>query len=342
MTLLELYSANRFHEIIAHFESQPSFVVEDNPAESNVLAAAYFKSQEFEKAYKILQSLESALYTNPEFLSLFGATCRCLMLYDQARSLFLRAIDLQPDSMQLKNNYANLLIDIGDPQGAISLLRPIVQSNPNYADALQNLDRAQSLLQATTLPSPTSVSSAASSDIWDPMTLAFSTDEVLEFGRVKKNLKVSSSAKEFDSSLPTVSLDALSSDYLKLAKQAINEKNYSLALEYCTKIHSMSSPISATYSTSFDAYVALKQFHKAEISLLTSMLLSEPSCSQYLNLSSLASIRKDFKLAYLYLDKASSLDPSDPMVSKIRSNIDKLSVQKTDFNFCAEWPINVQ
>ena len=43
MDLQGLFASNRFHEIITHYESLDGFVFEDNPGESNVLAASYLR-----------------------------------------------------------------------------------------------------------------------------------------------------------------------------------------------------------------------------------------------------------------------------------------------------------
>ena len=348
MDLPGLFASNRFHEIITHYESLDGFVFEDNPGESNVLAASYFKSGSFQKAYEVLVNLESALYNDPDYLSLFGATCRRLMLLDKAKLYFMRAIELNPNSIQYKNNYSNLLIDLGEIHEAVSILEPIVLSNPNYSDALENLNRAKFLLESPSNSNNSSVSVQElqsftdTVDLWDPMLIAFSDEEVAQYGRIKDKVQLASTTNQQKVILPSIDSDTLVSEYYQLTLKAIVDKDYVMALDLCTKIHQSSTSMSLTYATSSDAYIALKRFHEAEICILTSIVLSEPNSVQYLNLSSLVSVRGDFKLAFLYLDKAAALDPSNPLLDKVRSNLNKLSSKNSVFNFLEPWSTHVK
>lgn len=353
MELVKLFKSNRFHEIISHFESLSNFNYSDNPFETNILAASYFKSGNFKKAYDLLEMLESVLFNDSEYLSLFGATCRRLMLFDKAKQYFTRAIEINPNSIYHKNNYSNLLIDLGHYQEAIDILESIIILNPDYSDAQENLNRARFALGRTTdltdLPSspvtsvsPTLDSTSTPPTFLDPLFIAFSEQEVKEFGRVKNHMKGNSTSHGSLSQQLSLSSDDSISEYLQLAKQAVADQENSQALEYCSQVYQISAPIAPIYSTCSDVYLAQKLFHQAEICILTSLLLSDPTSIQFINLSSLASLRGDLKLAHYYLDRAAALDPSNPNLEKVSSNLRLLSKKKNPFNFNNIWSFSVK
>ena len=53
----------------------------------------------------------------------------------QAKELFHEALELDLESIEIQNNYSNLLIDIGDFTTARSLLEKLLCLNPDYQDA---------------------------------------------------------------------------------------------------------------------------------------------------------------------------------------------------------------
>ena len=53
----------------------------------------------------------------------------------------------------------------------------------------------------------------------------------------------------------------------------------------------------------------------------------------YINLSSLASMRRDFKLADFYLQKAICLDSSDPTVARLKEQLESRKSSKSTSNF---------
>ena len=100
----------------------------------------------------------------------------------QAEELFARALQISPESPQIRNNQANLLIDLGRLDEAREILTRLLDEHPDYADARTNLNRlsfqnesspAQSS-QGEQLPEPVQGWSLA-----DPLLLAFSEEKWL-------------------------------------------------------------------------------------------------------------------------------------------------------------------
>ena len=118
---------------------------ETNPSPQvlNVVAACYFRLGEYHKADIVLQQAEPSLSDNPGYLSLYAANSRLLANYEKSRSLFIRALELDPTSLSVKNNYANLLIDEAELEEAETILMDILKVDPHYKDAISNLNRVR-------------------------------------------------------------------------------------------------------------------------------------------------------------------------------------------------------
>ena len=72
---------------------------------------------------------------------MYGACCRRLGKLDAAKSLLQKALSYQPDSLPVRNNYANLLIDLNHFDSAEQILNSVLDSSPEYSDAKDNLQR---------------------------------------------------------------------------------------------------------------------------------------------------------------------------------------------------------
>ena len=83
-----------------------------------------------------------SLSDNPGYLSLYAANSS-LANYEKSRSLFIRALELDPTSLSVKNNYANLLIDEAELEEAETILIDILKVDPHYKDAISNLNRVR-------------------------------------------------------------------------------------------------------------------------------------------------------------------------------------------------------
>ena len=107
---------------------------------------------------------------------------------------------------------------------------------------------------------------------------------------------------------------------MKLAQQAVSDKNFKFCLKLCSKCLDSIGPNEVIYDCAADAYIGLGKFSQAEICLLHALSLSDvPNIKYYINLISLVCIRGDFNLAFKYLERAASIDPSHEKLPEIRS-----------------------
>ena len=88
-----------------------------------------------------------------------------------------------------------------------------------------------------------------------------------------------------------------------------------------------------------DAYIGLQRFAEAEICILHSLQLGDKSFKLYLNLVSLLCIRGDFSLAQHYLELASTIDETSPLLEKYRLQIAKAqrNINSSFLRFDQEW-----
>ena len=135
--------------------------------------------------------------------------------------LFQLALSIDPNSIPIKNNFANLLIDIGQLDKAQSLLEAVLAEAPGYADAIKNKNRLEFLQQGESVQdNDTTADSLNLVDLGDPVLLAFADDEIersvkrYKFKRASLNSNVelpipdpAKSAQDFIKGLPSQYLD---------------------------------------------------------------------------------------------------------------------------------------
>lgn len=311
-----------------------------SPQLLNVIAACYFRLGEYQNADSILQQAEPSLSDNPGFLSLYAANCRLLANYEKSRSLFIRALELDPTSLPVKNNFANLLIDEGDLEQAESILVDILKVDPHYKDALSNLNRVRYKLSSLQHPSKdvstSSVMPHEGFSLVDPLLLAFADDEV-NYARKRYKLKNEPDVSRILDNLPGDNVDKTNQDKLVVARQSLSEGNFKFCLQICNSI-SPSFVNAEIYDIASDAYLNLRRFKESEICLLNSVVIGGGTPKRYLNLVTFASMRFDFSLAEYYLEKAASLDPSHPQLEAISKLIRKQKANSTSQSpFSESW-----
>ena len=164
----------------------------NDPRSAQVLAAAFFSLGQIQDALDILVDLESSLGDDDSYLSLYGAALRRVGDLEGSKSLFIRAISIAPDNPCLQNNYANLLIDLKEYDEAFDILVRVVDSNPQYVDAVSNLSRVKALQGSDNAPNKNPISLQTSNinneqidQLLDPLLLAFDSKEVKEHGRLQ-------------------------------------------------------------------------------------------------------------------------------------------------------------
>ena len=322
--LAELFAAGRYHDLIAAAQSA-QISPQTDPTGAQILAAALFSVGEFGAAAPILEELEPAFGLNPEFLSLFAANCRRLGQLQRAEDLFARALQISPESPQIRNNQANLLIDLGRLDEAREILTRLLDEQPDYADARNNLNRLSFQNQAQP-PQPSQLQQSPEPvrgwSLADPLLIAFSEEEVAESG-LRKPAKPGPEAAALLESLPDANARAMALEQLEQANKAIAEQQCAFALQLCSQVLRVLGAHAPVYDCASDAYLNLRKFHEAELCLLQAMALDAPTPKRCLNLVSFASMRGDMALAQHHLRKAASLDPSHPQLEQIRVNLTK-------------------
>lgn len=313
----------------------------DEPVLAKIVSACYFKLGEFSKAFALLESLESIYYNDVEFLSLFASTSRRLGDLTRSEVLFKRAISIDPDSISLKNNYANLLIDLHLYQEARLTLNDVLQKNPTYSDSIVNLNRLNHL-ESTNSTSTSSISAASSMptsqgfSLADPLLLAFADSEI-EFAAKRYSL---SSPKDpnVTSNMPLPDSTSSVHNQIELAYQACKNEQYDFALKLCSQALKTYGPFAEIYDCSSDIYLNLREFYQSEICLLHSIIIGGETPKRLLNLVSFSSMRNDFSLAKKYLEKAASLDPSHPQLAVITKSLHSMKPVNA-FIFQKKWPV---
>ena len=337
-----LFSQNQHSEIISLYNKH---ILDPNkdPFISRLVAASYFTVGELQEAFEILSAIESCFASDPEYLSLFGACCRRLAKFDHAQKLFKSALALNPTSLTVQNNYANLLIDLDEFDSAESILRSILEKKADYSDAAANLQRLQEKRNHlnSNVVSSGDTTTPDSFKLADPLALAFSDEEsklslnIINNNNQPKNTKI----KELAQALPELKNHQIASDQIDLAFQACKDRRFEFALQLCSEARLTLCHLPSLWECAGDAYIGLQRFLEAEVCLLHALSLGSSGCKIYANLSTLACIKKDFLLSQIYFDKAFGLDPSYPHLTQLRKQIMRGKSMKESelFQFSVSW-----
>jgi tetratricopeptide (TPR) repeat protein len=336
--LLALFRAGRHHEVLAAAQSL-GITPELQPLASQVVAASLFQLGELGQAATLLEALEAVLGNQRDYLSLYGATCRRLGLLQRSEQLLARALQLDPAAVDIRNNYANLLIDLGRDQEAREILEQLLQQQPNFQDARTNLNRLQFRQQAAAQPLKSSPGGLTAA--WlpaDPLMMAFAEEEVRLASATPAQPSPAGAA--LAATLPQPDLQAKAAEQLTLATRAVSENNPGFALQLCSQAMVGLGANAGVYVNAADAYIRSQRFREAEICLLHAVVLGGPAISHYINLVTFASMRGDLALAAHYLDQAAGIDPTHPQLAKVRANLaaSQSSSQRKAYQFLPHWP----
>ena len=316
ISLRNLFNQGRFSEIIQIAKSR-SIVPQSSPLASQILAASLFKNGDYEDSYSILSDLESTLGEQSDYLSLYAAAARRLGKLEIAESLFNRALAVSPDAVEIRNNYANLLVDLNRLNDALVVLNKILDDNPDYPDAIFNRNRVEQLIANQVSCLDTSVTSSDDPlkvDLGDPLLLAFEQDEI-DYS-VKRYFPGQQQSNFNADNIPKPDPQRVASDQLRFAELALKNGDSSSALKICSKALQTFGQQARIYDVASDAYLHLNQVSQSELCLLHAVALSGKSLKRCLNLASFAMMRKNFPLAEAYIADASALDPSSDLLAK--------------------------
>ena len=266
--LAQMFSDGRYHDLIAVARSN-DISPQSDPIAAHMLAAALFSVGEYAEAAPVLDDLEPSFGLNADFLSLYAANCRRLGLLQRAEDLFSRALKLNPNSPPIRNNYANLLIDLGRLDDARKILLELIEEVPDYTDARANLNRIAFQDHSNTAPLQDLIQSSSDVQGWslaDPLLMAFSEDEVLHSG-LRKQTKTASGAASLLGALPDADTRAMALDQLEQANRAVQEQQFAFALQLCSQALRVLGAHPPIYDCASDAYLNLRRFHEAELCL---------------------------------------------------------------------------
>lgn len=319
--LIKLFNAGNHNAVIAELIGKDSNIDSD-PHAAQIAASSLFSLGRYIDADNILKQHEGAMSHDGPYLSLCGAVSRRLGRLPEARQFFKRALDNDPHSIAIRNNYANLLIDLEDYHESKAILVSILNEQPDFSDAQQNLKRLESLTLEAAVVTEKSVNSGASA--WtpqDPLMLAFAEDEVRQAGAVNFQKNNSISSQSLISKMPEIDSFSVESDRLKLATRSIQDDNPSFALSLISKAaHELGAHVSI-YMNAADAYIRLQRFREAEILYLHVLQIGGPSLPAFLNLCTLTMMRGDMLLSRYYLNAVRDIDPSHPQLDRLASQL---------------------
>ena len=333
--------ADGLYSKIINLAEVNSITPSTDPLASKIVAASHFQLNNIEDAHSLLSELEASLSDQPDYLSLFAATCRRYGRLDQASELFERALLLEPDSREIKNNFANLLIDQRLYSRALALLDSIVDKHPQYQDAISNRARLKELIAKNSDHSKQEDHTVTQPlDLGDPLLLAFQQDEVDYSMSRYFPVEKSNTNTDFTNKLVPPSPNAVIHDQLRFAEASIKNGNPSSVFEICSKAIVEIGHHARTYEILSDAYLHINKVTQAEICLLHAVALDGKTPKRCFNLCSFSMIRKNYGLADYYLSQAALLDPSSELLDKYRRLLVK---QKQDaispFIFKSDWDV---
>tara|TARA_B100001939_G_C16898239_1_gene598624 strand:- start:314 stop:1363 length:1050 start_codon:yes stop_codon:yes gene_type:complete len=333
--LNQLFVSGRYSDIL-RIAQDNSVTPGTSPEAAKLVAAAYFCTGEHSNAFNLLVELESTFGHAADFLSLFAATCRRVGELNKAEELFKRALKISPDSPEVRNNYANLLIDLSRYDEASEILDSVLKENPSYSDALANKNRLVAVISHSQ-KSQSNTSYDEPFNLSDPLLLSFADDEV------RYSDKRYFPKRSFDN--PSINFPAVSAllvnkdlaDQFELAEKAISSHNPDMALKLCSSILNEGSQDPRVFDLLSDAYLNLNQILQAEVCLLHAVAIGGPSMKRFLNLTSFSMIKKNFLLAEYYLTQAASIDPSSEQLVHIRQMLAKQREGSKPYSYLVDW-----
>ena len=319
MDLLKIFEEGNYSQVVNQW-SNDDIPASSDPNAAYIAAAAYFRLGDLEKACGLCELIEGPFENNAEFLAMYAAILRRLNLYSRAEEIFQHALKLNPNSKEVKNNYTNLLIDQNKYDEAIAILREIIKEYPEYLDAKNNLNRAESIqAEAFNISVRTGSVKAQTKGnlLGDPLDKAFKVEEVVKCGAKVGTL--SAAVNQILSDPNEGKIQQAELEMLKLASDHIKNNQYYGALDILQKIRLRAGLYASTYKVSSDALIGLEKFKDAEIHALIAHISGEVSIANCLNLASLAAMRKDQLMAQKWINLATSIDKHNDLVVQSKS-----------------------
>jgi len=334
LDISSLLNSGQYHRIIEIYSGIKGNSAAD-PDQAFVLAVAYFKLEKYEDAFHILREISRDMVSSCQFHSLMGATCRRLGLVEQAKAHFQHGCKLEPENFDIRNNYANLLVDEGEYNEAEALLKIVLENCPNHPDARSNLERLY-LLRASHQPKAQGMWEAV-----DPLAAAF--DQQYISSSLKTSAQHRAPSKENadikEELLPKASSEDVALDQMRIVPALIGNGQHESALQLISAAQKSFKQISPeVYLNAADALIRLNRFKQAEIFTLHAIVAGGKNFGAYSNLISFALMRGDCKLAAYYFKQAAEHYPTEERLESLREQIRKTHTQRgRDYYFGSDW-----
>jgi tetratricopeptide (TPR) repeat protein len=318
MDLLSLFNSKQYQSIV-DYSLSPQYVLSLNPNDGRIIAASHYFLGNYIQAVEICSQVYSVLNGDADFLGLYGSSLRKSGDLNAASSLYSEALDLHPNSLLLKNNFANLLIDLSEYSRARKLLDSVISAAPDYADAISNLSRLEFCLSQNVSSPQLSDSNSVQ---YDPLDAAFTLEEVKRtFSVIPKNNTQIPSASVGSHSLfdslphPEPTLEQM--ERINLSRSYLST-NPQVTLSEAHNLYKELGPHPLVYILAGDAYVRLKLFADAENCFHSALSLGSTDPSVHINLANLSHMRGDQLLSYRFLELVSCSTPDYPQLSKVK------------------------
>jgi len=344
---------NKQFRSVIDFAEKSNKTYLDDPNIAYLLAFSYYNINDFENS---LFYCENAFITNVDneaFVGLYGSVLR-------NTGRLGRSIEMMEDFIQrhrsngiVVNNLANAYIDAGKIIDAQNLLDGIdISTVVNSDDIILNRSRIDNLLSVIGTEEMSHKSDETEDNdneddafaseknkalVFDPLLRAFEAIDQ-EGSAVKaliRNNKDDGLDKAFEkSSVPERNLISEAEEIIQLAKHqcTISPKETIRDLNSLLRKGFFSKNI---YEIASQAFISLKLFADAETSGLTAVALGSKDKSLYINLSSLAALRGDLRLAshwHSILKAEFPIDNSIKAVTKmLKEKIDSIANENHDY-----------
>ncbi|MAM94106.1 tetratricopeptide repeat protein [Parvibaculum sp.] len=135
-----LQSRDRFADAEARYRK----VLAADPAHIGALTGicqCLIAQERAPEAIELLDHAAETIPADPASLFELGTACTVIGYRHQARAVYRRALELNPDHTSVLINLANVENDLGETQNAVDLLSRAIEVNPNAARAYSNLGK---------------------------------------------------------------------------------------------------------------------------------------------------------------------------------------------------------
>ena len=316
-----------------------------DPIQSMLVAASHLELGNPDQTLKLCHELKASLGSRIDFRKLMASALRRSGRLKEAELFYRDTLQRFPKDLELKSNFANLLVDINKQNEAKILLEQISQEKPDDTKAKESLLQLSSLEAAPTQtskalltkarksrkrPADNDETSAVHSFDLDPLAMAFSEDEVKEDQRLRREKKKHKPPVPMPK-LPALEQQELTEELLAAARQAINDQAASVAIEFAKDLLATDKfdKYDEVYGLLGDAYMQIHKYDAAESCFLTGLELGGKMMHAHVNLVSLACMRRDKYLARRRLVTAIESGITPELQEKLLEQVKRIELDPT-------------